>query len=61
MSTSLPHKLVIFDWDGTLMDSHGKIVHSMQSAAKSVGLDVLSNRTIRNIIGLGLPEAISCL
>lgn len=61
MSSQSQHDLVIFDWDGTLMDSAGKIVKSMQLAAESLGFDVLSDATIKNIIGLGLPEAISKL
>lgn len=50
--------LVIFDWDGTLCDSTTKIVQCMQVAAKEVGLEVLDDEKIRNIIGLGLREAL---
>lgn len=50
--------LVVFDWDGTLIDSTGKIVRSMQKAAQLVDLPVLPDAVVRNIIGLGLPEAI---
>lgn len=53
--------LVIFDWDGTLIDSTGKIVRSMQQAARLVDLPVLADDVVRNIIGLGLPEAIQTL
>ena len=53
--------LIIFDWDGTLMDSAGKIVTAMQQAAEDVGCDVLEDVAIRDIIGLGLPEAIHAL
>lgn len=53
--------LVIFDWDGTLMNSSARIVGSMQSAAVDCNLDPLKNHQIENIIGLGLPEAISIL
>lgn len=58
MSSKSQHELVIFDWDGTLMDSAGKIVKSMQLAADSLGFEVLSDAAIKDIIGLGLPEAI---
>ncbi len=34
MNRQEPYRLVIFDWDGTLMDSVGRIVSSMQAAAK---------------------------
>lgn len=53
--------LVVFDWDGTLIDSTGKIVRSMHIAAAQVGLPVLEDEAVRNIIGLGLPEAILTL
>lgn len=53
--------LVIFDWDGTLIDSTGKIVRSMQEAASLVSLPPLADDAVRNIIGLGLPEAILTL
>lgn len=48
------YKLVIFDWDGTLMDSVDRIVSSMQSAAKTVGLAIPSNDDVKQIIGLSL-------
>jgi phosphoglycolate phosphatase len=53
--------LLVFDWDGTLIDSTAKIVKSMQVAADSCGLAVLDDLAIKNIIGLGLPEAIQTL
>jgi phosphoglycolate phosphatase len=53
--------LFIFDWDGTLSDSVGKIVRCMQRAADEVGLRVPDEDAVKNIIGLGLPEAIQVL
>jgi phosphoglycolate phosphatase len=53
--------LVIFDWDGTLMDSERQIVHCMQVAAEELGLVVPAKSSVRAIIGLGLPEAIHAL
>jgi phosphoglycolate phosphatase len=53
--------IAIFDWDGTLMDSTGKIVTCMQQAAQREGLEVLGEKVIANIIGLGLPEAVRTL
>lgn len=50
--------LFIFDWDGTLCDSKGKITKAMQLAARDLGLESLADEVIHNIIGLGLPEAI---
>ncbi len=51
----------IFDWDGTLSDSAGKIVSCMQLAITETGMPALDDEEIRNIIGLGLPEAIRTL
>lgn len=53
--------LLIFDWDGTLCDSTHKIAHCMQLAAREVGLPVLPTEVIRNIIGLGMAEALAML
>lgn len=52
-------KLVVFDWDGTLMDSTDRIVSSFRGAMREVGLPLLDDGTIRSIIGLGLPEAVA--
>lgn len=53
--------LVIFDWDGTLIDSAGKIVACLGEAARTTGLPMLKDEDYRHIIGLGLPEAIAKL
>ncbi|MBU2887040.1 HAD-IA family hydrolase [Gilvimarinus agarilyticus] len=48
----------IFDWDGTLSDSTATIVLAMQRAAEDIGWQRPEAEVVRNIIGLGLPEAI---
>lgn len=53
--------LFIFDWDGTLSDSTDKIVKAMKDSAASIGLPELDDNAVRNIIGLGLPEAVKVL
>lgn len=53
--------LVIFDWDGTLLNSLTKISQCMQLAAVDAGLEPCSEADARSIIGLGLPEAVSTL
>lgn len=50
-----PVKLVIFDWDGTLFDSVGQIVASLQFAAQQFQ-QPLTAADAKSIIGLGLPE-----
>lgn len=56
-----PYKLLIFDWDGTLMDSEAKIVNCMRAAAHGCGLPDPGRAAARNIIGLGLLEALRVL
>lgn len=51
-------KLVVFDWDGTLMDSEAQIVTSLQKVIVELGLEARGEHALRNVIGLGLPEAI---
>lgn len=55
------YKAIIFDWDGTLSDSTGRIVDSMQCAAADCNLACLADESIKQIIGLGLPEALDRL
>ncbi|MCG6657842.1 HAD-IA family hydrolase [Halomonas campisalis] len=55
------YRLMIFDWDGTLMDSAARIVSSMQAASREAGWGELADEAVRDIIGLGLPEAIERL
>ena len=53
--------LLIFDWDGTLMDSTAVIVDALRLASADLGLPVPSEEEARHIIGLGLREAIYLL
>ncbi|MBW8183873.1 HAD-IIIA family hydrolase [Shewanella nanhaiensis] len=55
------YELVIFDWDGTLMDSVGKIVACMQQTAKVLEFPTPSEVAVRNIIGLSMQEALNTL
>ncbi|WP_417775789.1 HAD-IA family hydrolase [Stutzerimonas xanthomarina] len=55
------YELLIFDWDGTLVDSIGRIVESILVAAARCDLPRLDEHSIKGIIGLGLPEAIAVL
>jgi phosphoglycolate phosphatase len=53
--------LIVFDWDGTLMDSTATIVKCIQSAAKDIGLPVPSEQAAAHVIGLGLGEAMQAV
>lgn len=54
-------RLVVFDWDGTLMDSLSRIVQCMQLAAKDVGVEPASVRTVESVVGLALDLAVKVL
>ncbi|MCU4392339.1 HAD-IA family hydrolase [Acinetobacter courvalinii] len=53
-------ELIIFDWDGTLFDSVGQIVASLQYAAQQFE-QPLTDEAAKSIIGLGLPEVMQIL
>jgi phosphoglycolate phosphatase len=53
--------IVIFDWDGTLCDSIDGIVQAMQGAAGELGVAVPTPGAVRDIVGLGLPQALERL
>ncbi|MBU2976708.1 HAD-IA family hydrolase [Alteromonas sp. C1M14] len=55
------YKFVIFDWDGTLMDSAAKIAHCMQLAAKRCDVGVPTFEQVGQIIGISLRPAIQTL
>ncbi|MEE9447762.1 MAG: HAD-IA family hydrolase [Arenicellales bacterium] len=51
------YKLIIFDWDGTLMDSAAKIVACFQAAARDLKLPVPKASLVEIQIGLSLEKA----
>lgn len=54
-------ELIVFDWDGTLMDSEARIVDCVQGAFADLGLPLPTRESARDIIGLGLEEAMERL
>ncbi|MBQ4850037.1 HAD-IA family hydrolase [Pseudoalteromonas sp. MMG012] len=57
----MKYKLIIFDWDGTLMDSIPKIVHCLKLSALQVGLPEPTTNEAAAVIGLSLDVAIAAL
>jgi phosphoglycolate phosphatase len=53
--------LIVFDWDGTLMDSTATIVACIQAAAQDLGLPVPTGKQAAYVIGLGLQEAMQAV
>lgn len=50
--------LIVFDWDGTLMDSTRAIVVALQAACADLGLETPSEGDCRYVIGLDLNSAL---
>lgn len=57
----MPPKLVLFDCDGTLVDSQHMIIATMTEAFTKLGHAPPDRPGVRSTIGLSLPEAISRL
>jgi phosphoglycolate phosphatase len=51
-------RAIIFDWDGTLMDSTALIVHAIQQASVDLSLPMPDRSIASYVIGLGLEEAL---
>lgn len=49
--------LIVFDWDGTLMDSTAVIVNCIQASARDLGLPVPDEKVASHVIGLSLQKA----
>lgn len=52
------YDLIVFDWDGTVMDSTAVIATSIQSACRDLGLTVPTDEAARHVIGMGLTQAL---
>ena len=52
------YDLIVFDWDGTVMDSTAVIASSIQAACRDLGLNEPSDAAAKHVIGLGLQEAL---
>ena len=53
--------LVVFDWDGTLMDSVAPIVECMFVTLRDLGLPAPNEPALRGMVGLGLRETADVL
>jgi phosphoglycolate phosphatase len=52
------YDLIVFDWDGTIMDSTGAIVAAIQASAVDLGLKKPDAELASHVIGLGLRDAL---
>jgi phosphoglycolate phosphatase len=53
--------LLVFDWDGTIVDSAGHIAASIQMACADLALPVPDSAAARHVIGLGMRDAVEYL
>ena len=53
------YELIVFDWDGTLMDSEARIVACMQLAADDTERARPADDEVKEIIGLSLEKAVT--
>ncbi len=53
------YDLIVFDWDGTLLDSPRAIVACIQAACRDLGIEPPDDHRARHVIGLGLHDALS--
>jgi len=51
--------LLVFDWDGTLLDSIGAIVKAVKASCRDLGQPEPSDMQARQVIGLGLVDVLS--
>jgi phosphoglycolate phosphatase len=58
---AMTQRLVIFDCDGTLIDSQNSIVASMTAAYAALGLEPPGRADVLSVVGLSLPEAFAVL
>lgn len=54
-------QLLIFDWDGTLLDSIASILGCTRETLRELGLPPVPDDRIRGVIGLGLRETVEVL
>lgn len=54
-------KLIVFDCDGTLIDSQHMIVAAMNHAFEAHGLEPMPREDVLSIVGLSLDEALAAL
>ncbi|MFA5960844.1 MAG: HAD-IIIA family hydrolase [Tatlockia sp.] len=55
---SKSYRLVVFDWEGTLGDTLGQIIHGVAAQAELLGFGALDDALARQSVELGLEKAI---
>ena len=50
------YELLVFDWDGTLMDSTALIAFALQESCRDIGIEVPGDEAAKFVIGLGAAD-----
>jgi len=53
-----PYDLIVWDWDGTIMDSTPTIVHCIQQACRDLGFKEPDDSLASSVIGLGIHDSL---
>jgi len=53
----MSYRLLVFDWDGTIIDSAATIAECIRDASRELGLEVPDRQRASHVIGLGLHDA----
>lgn len=54
----MKYRLIVFDWDGTIIDSAAAIVDCIRDSARDLGLEVPERERASHVIGLGLHDSL---
>lgn len=54
----MKYPLIVFDWDGTIIDSASGIAECIRRSAADMGLEVPDHERARHVIGLGLHDSL---
>jgi phosphoglycolate phosphatase len=54
----MKYPLIVFDWDGTIIDSASGIAECIRQSAADMGLEVPDRERARHVIGLGLHDSL---
>jgi len=52
------YRLIVFDWDGTIIDSAETIAECIRDSARDMGLPVPTTERASHVIGLGLHDSL---
>jgi len=52
------YRLIVFDWDGTIIDSASSIAECIRDSARDLGLPVPTTERASHVIGLGLHDSL---